>query len=148
MRGKTRVTTGLVATQRRWCAAAVLVAMGIVADGAFGQDLYTGAELYRAYCASCHGATGRGDGPVASSMKVEVPDLTRIMARQGQFPTDQIRRIIDGRTTLPPHGTRDMPVWGREFRSAAIGVPPQKQPVDKLIELLVDYVRSIQQRAE
>jgi hypothetical protein len=81
-------------------------------------------------------------------MKVEVPDLTRIMARQGRFPTEQIRRIIDGRTTLPPHGTRDMPVWGREFRSAAIGVPPQKQPVDKLIDLLVDYVRSIQQRAE
>jgi len=81
-------------------------------------------------------------------MKVEVPDLTRIMARQGRFPTEQIRRIIDGRTTLPPHGTRDMPVWGREFRSAAIGVPPQKQPADKLIDLLVDYVRSIQQRAE
>ena len=148
MRVKTTSTASLIAIRRPWCIAALLLAMSIVADGAFAQAPYTGAELYRAYCASCHGASGRGDGPVASSMKVEVPDLTRIMARQGRFPTEQIRRIIDGRTTLPPHGTRDMPVWGREFRSAAIGVPPQKQPADKLIDLLVDYVRSIQQRAE
>lgn len=130
------------------CATALLVSSGMMTEDARAQELYTGAELYRAYCASCHGASGHGDGPVASSMKVEVPDLTRIAARQGQFPAEQIRRIIDGRATLPPHGTRDMPVWGREFRSAAIGVPPQKQPADKLIDLLVDYVRSIQQRTE
>ena len=130
------------------CAAALGFALGIAAQGACAQDLHTGAGLYRAYCASCHGTTGRGDGPVASSMKVEVPDLTRIIVRQGHFPTEQIRRIIDGRTTLPPHGTRDMPVWGREFRSAAIGIPPQKQPADRLIDLLVRYVRSIQQPAD
>ena len=127
------------------CAAALLVSLGMGADSARAQQPYTGAELYRSYCASCHGASGHGDGPVASSMKVEVPDLTRIVARQGQFPSEQIRRIIDGRAALPPHGTRDMPVWGREFRSAAIGVPPQKQSADQLINLLVDYVRSIQQ---
>lgn len=131
------------------CAAAtLLISLAMNAEDARAQDPYTGPELYRAYCASCHGATGHGDGPVASSMKVEVPDLTRIVVRQGHFPTEQIRRIIDGRTTLPPHGTRDMPVWGREFRSAAIGVPPQKQSADKLIDLLVAYVRAIQQQAE
>lgn len=79
---------------------------------------YSGALLYKTYCASCHGARGHGDGTVASSMKVEVPDLTRISARQGgKFPTDQIRKIIDGRTTVPPHGTREMPVWGFAFQS-------------------------------
>src|SRR5512146_1208365 len=145
---RAKMAFSVIPMRRRWCTAVLLITLGIVSKGSLAQDLYTGAELYRSYCASCHGASGHGDGPVASSMKVEVPDLTRIVARQGQFPSEQIRRIIDGRAALPPHGTRDMPVWGREFRSAAIGVPPQKQPVDKLIELLVDYVRSIQQRAE
>lgn len=33
-----------------------------------------GANLYRAYCASCHGKNGKGDGPVAAALKATVPD--------------------------------------------------------------------------
>ena len=104
------------------------------------QDLsgyQSGESLYRAHCASCHGVDGRGDGPVAASLKVEVPDLTRIARRQGGvFPAEQLRRIIDGRTTLPPHGTRAMPVWGEAFGS-------EKQ-ASRVVELLVQYLQSIQ----
>jgi mono/diheme cytochrome c family protein len=32
----------------------------------------TGPDLYRGYCASCHGTEGKGDGPVAS---VSPPDF-------------------------------------------------------------------------
>ncbi len=50
----------------------------------------SGKELYRRFCAACHGAEGRGDGPVAGSFKVEVPDLTRARlahdARVGRGP--------------------------------------------------------------
>jgi len=35
-----------------------------------------GEELYRNYCAVCHGAEGRGDGPAASSLDPPPPDLT------------------------------------------------------------------------
>ncbi len=35
-----------------------------------------GEELYRDYCAVCHGAEGRGDGPAASSFDPPPPDLT------------------------------------------------------------------------
>jgi mono/diheme cytochrome c family protein len=124
------------------------VALGAAAmSGAGAEDLagYSGAELYRSYCASCHGVEAQGDGPVASSLRVEVPDLTRIAHRHGgRFPADQVRRIIDGRTTLPPHGTRTMPVWGQAFRAAgAEGSQTAAQP-DRLIELLVEYLRSIQ----
>jgi mono/diheme cytochrome c family protein len=114
---------------------------------ASGEDLtgYTGPGLYKEYCASCHGISGLGDGPVASSLKVEVPNLTRIAARQGgRFPADRIRKIIDGRTTMPPHGSREMPVWGQEFRSAAVNDLPAQQRVDGLIDLLVQYIQSIQ----
>ena len=102
---------------------------------------YDGPELFRVYCASCHGADGHGAGPVASSLKTDVPDLTQIARHQGgRFPEDQIRRIIDGRTALPPHGTRDMPVWGHAFRVATANDAES----DRLIDLLVQYLRSIQ----
>ncbi len=69
-----------------------------------------------------------------------VPDLTRLARRHGgTFPEDQVRKIIDGRTTLPPHGSREMPVWGFEFRAPE----PQQNP-DELITRLTNYVRSLQ----
>jgi mono/diheme cytochrome c family protein len=125
----------------RLCAvlgAAFLAWAGVRAAQA--QDLsgyQSGETLYRAHCASCHGLDGHGDGPVAASLKVEVPDLTRLARRQGgRFPAEQLRRIIDGRTTLPPHGTRTMPVWGQAFSS--------EQQANRLIDLLVQYLQSMQ----
>ena len=49
---------------------------------------YTGPQLYQRFCASCHGPQAYGDGPVAATLKVMVPDLTRIARRQqgGEFP--------------------------------------------------------------
>lgn len=35
-----------------------------------------GAPLYAANCAACHGVDGRGDGPLASRLRVRPPDLT------------------------------------------------------------------------
>jgi len=106
-----------------------------------------GAQLYKEFCASCHGETGHGDGPVASSLKVEVPDLTRLAIRHGgNFPTERVRAIIDGRTTMPPHGTRAMPVWGLAFGAAVPNDPGNEYRTQGFIALLVDYVRSIQHR--
>lgn len=103
---------------------------------------YTGSGLYQAYCASCHGVKGKGDGPVASSFRVSVPDLTRIAAREGgSFPAEQVRKIIDGRTAVPAHGSPAMPVWGLEFRDDT----PKQKHVRELVDLLVDYLRSLQE---
>ena len=75
-----------------------------------------GPELYRAYCASCHGPEGRGDGPAASSLK-NVPDLTRIAARNGGvFPSALVQHIIAGDNQIAAHGSRQMPVWGPIFQ--------------------------------
>jgi mono/diheme cytochrome c family protein len=105
---------------------------------------YSGAQLYRRFCASCHGPDAHGDGPVAASLRVLVPDLTLLANRHGgTFPADQVRKIVDGRTVQPPHGSRDMPVWGTEFQAAA---PPgsDQRNGDDLIDRLVDYLRGIQ----
>jgi mono/diheme cytochrome c family protein len=113
------------------------------------EDLssYNGAQLYRRFCASCHGARGLGDGSVAPSLKIMVPDLTRIAKRRGgEFPDDLVRRIIDGRAVQVPHGTRDMPVWGYEFRQAGAGSADAGASADELVNRLLDYVRSIQKQ--
>lgn len=76
-----------------------------------------GPNLYRAYCASCHGTDAKGGGPMAGSLRVSPPDLTRISSRNGgTFPFARVSRIISGEEPLPRgHGTHEMPVWGPVF---------------------------------
>lgn len=108
-----------------------------------------GAELYRLHCAGCHGAAGRGDGPVAPQMAVAVPDLTRIAARRGgQFPEDEIARIIDGLSPLAAHGTRHMPVWGYEFYASDADDETAQRQATGRVEQLTRYLGSIQQAGE
>jgi hypothetical protein len=80
-----------------------------------------GPELYKAYCAVCHGKEAKGDGPMAPSLKIAVADLTRIASRNhGKFPLTRIEKIISGEEQLPAgHGTRTMPVWGPVFSQIA-----------------------------
>lgn len=108
---------------------------------------YSGPQLYQRFCASCHGPQGYGDGPVAATLKVMVPDLTRIARRQqnGEFPEERIREIVDGRAVLPAHGLRDMPVWGYELEAQAPPDQPGRAAAQGLIDKLVAYLRSIQQ---
>src|SRR5689334_9348152 len=57
-----------------------------------------GAQLFRTYCASCHGTTGTGGGAAAVAMKVTPPDLTGIAARNnGVFPSERVRQIVLGK---------------------------------------------------
>jgi len=103
---------------------------------------YGGAELYQRLCASCHGHSGLGDGPVASQLKVLVPDLTRIARRHGGvFPAEDVRHIVDGRSVHMAHGTRTMPVWGYEFSATEDAT---STAAGELVRRLVEYLRSIQ----
>lgn len=104
----------------------------------------TGRELFTAHCASCHGANGRGDGPMAGQLRRDVPDLTRFTERNGgMFPSVRVGRIIDGRE-IPSHGASEMPVWGTTFMRF-----PGASPADVTarIEALTRFLESIQQRA-
>ena len=105
----------------------------------------SGQALYGRFCASCHGMTGRGDGPVASSFKVEVPDLTLIARRaQGSYPRDRIEKIIDGRFVVGAHGSRTMPVWGEDLSRLEIGNPDAERATRVIIGRLADYVWLLQ----
>jgi|SRR5690242_9901818 mono/diheme cytochrome c family protein len=75
-----------------------------------------GPKIFRTYCASCHGANGKGEGPVAPALKTKVPLLTTLAQRnQGTFPTARVRHIIAGDEGRAAHGSREMPVWGPVF---------------------------------
>ena len=80
-------------------------------------DSFKGPELFKAYCATCHGKDAKGAGPMAASLRIAPPDLTRIAVRNGgTFPFLQVQKIISGEQQFPTtHGTREMPVWGPIF---------------------------------
>ncbi len=122
----------------------MLIAGPALAAGPFAD--YSGRQLYERFCASCHGDAGFGDGPVAPSLKVLIPDLTRLYQRSGgTFPEERVRRIIDGRQVYPVHGTRYMPVWGQELWVEEGATAEAAADTRKLVGRLVEYLRSIQQ---
>lgn len=76
-----------------------------------------GETEYMNSCASCHGASGTGDGPLAGYLSGSLPDLTQLAANNnGVFPVTMVYSTIDGTMTTGPHGTREMPVWGNRYR--------------------------------
>jgi mono/diheme cytochrome c family protein len=77
-----------------------------------------GQQLYREYCAVCHGTEARGGGPAAAALKKAAADLTQIARKNaGKFPEARVRFVIDGEgAVIPAHGSREMPIWGRIFR--------------------------------
>ena len=78
-----------------------------------------GKTEYLSSCASCHGADGKGTGPVADALKTRPADLTMISKRNdGVFPFGRIYDIIDGRLEVKSHGVRDMPIWGFRYSPA------------------------------
>jgi mono/diheme cytochrome c family protein len=128
-------------------AAADLVDVPVASAPAEEISHYDGEQLYHRFCAACHGETGEGDGPVASFFKVAPPDLTTVARRRGgEYPADDMRRIIDGRDIRGPHGSRQMPVWGMEFYYADTGNPDKQRQVEELIDRLVEYLRKIQMK--
>ena len=102
-----------------------------------------GREVFRLYCAACHGVAGRGDGPLASNMRRKPADLTEIAKRNGnQFPSEMVFRTIDGRQPVRGHGGPDMPVWGDAFARSRDNATPTS--VRETIESLVGYIQSFQ----
>jgi len=91
-------------------ALALLAALTAGAAGA--QDAGVGERLYARYCTACHGPGGAGDGPMARTLTVAPPDLTRLAAENGgTFPRERVTWRIDGRDPLLAHGN-EMPVYG------------------------------------
>lgn len=127
-------------------AIAGLVALTAVAACQPVRPEYDGANLFRGYCASCHGMDATGTGPLSSSLNVRPPNLTTLEARYGEFPRARVAAVIDGRGMRSVHGTAEMPVWGWAFYDAerAAGEAEARELADARIDALVAYLQSIQ----
>jgi hypothetical protein len=127
---------------------ALVLAAGLLALGCSSRHLEepSGRQVYLRHCASCHGESGRGDGPVAASLKRPPSDLTAIArAAGGRFDERRVMQVIDGRTLVAEHGTREMPVWGVVFEEELEGQPYAGYTSMLRSRNLTDYLRSIQQ---
>lgn len=126
-------------------AAAALALGSIAPTGARAED--AGKQLFTRYCGACHGPGGEGDGILSGLLKVKPKDLTQIAKNNGgKFPTQRVMRFIDGTTDVRAHGNPDMPVWGEVFRESLQDSPAQKAEIRGTILLIVDYIRSIQEK--
>lgn len=98
-------------------------------------------EMFTSYCAACHGAEGKGNGPASKALAKTPADLTKIAARNnGTFPGVRVRRYIEGSDEIAAHGTRDMPMWGTLFRKMG-----SSDAAELRIESLAKYLEGMQQ---
>jgi len=138
-----------------WAILIVIIALAMVS---FGQEVKkevkhvpikptsaaSGQEMYKGYCAVCHGTSGKGDGPAASALKVPPPDLTTLAQKNGgKYPAMKVSAVIRGEDTLAAHGSKDMPVWGSLFWQMSGG---QTSEVQQRVSNLNKYIESLQQK--
>jgi hypothetical protein len=88
---------------------------------------------------------GKGDGPLAESLRFRPPDLTLLASRNGgTFPTTKVTRIVDGRDPVGGHGGPDMPVWGDAFKNAEGGFDDDE--VNRKIQAVVAHMERLQEK--
>jgi len=85
---------------------------------------YEGRRLYVSYCQLCHGTDGKGDGPLAKSMKISPADLTTTVRSRSDTI---LRKIItgEGRQTITGRDRHNllseaMPEWNDVFGESQI----------------------------
>jgi mono/diheme cytochrome c family protein len=98
-----------------------------------------GRKLFNQYCATCHGMTAKGEGPVAAALKVGPPDLTAIQKPGEKFPFYRVQEKIDGEKEVEAHGPRKMPVWGTVLKSRSGELQRHAD-----VYALVKYIESLQ----
>jgi cytochrome c553 len=103
-----------------------------------------GSLSFDLYCASCHGRTGKGDGPTAAALKTRPADLTTLARRNaGTFPKARVLEFVEGSQRAAAHGSPDMPVWGPTLRA----LDASDARVTVRLSNLVAFVESIQESA-
>lgn len=101
-----------------------------------------GKVMYQSYCAPCHGVDGRGNGPAAAAMKTQPTDLTQLSKEnKGKFPETHVASVLQFGSSLPAHGSAEMPIWGQLFGKI---VPASLQQTSLRISNLTYYLETIQ----
>lgn len=127
-----------------------LTLMGGVANAQPGK-LDLGQQEYQENCAVCHANDGKGKGPYVDFLRKAPPDLTQLTkSNGGVFPVNRVYETIEG-ANVPSHGSRDMPIWGLDYRNKAaeyyLDLPYDTEPyVQARILMLIEYISRLQAR--
>jgi mono/diheme cytochrome c family protein len=129
--------------------AAMLALSGISSATLAADKAGVGKLEYQSNCASCHGNDGKG-GAYVDFLKVTPPDLSQLSKKNGGvFPLERVYNVIDGRQEVKAHGTRDMPIWGKDYQIRAgeyyvdIGYDPEAYVRGRILAL-IDYLNRLQ----
>jgi mono/diheme cytochrome c family protein len=107
-------------------------------------DYSSGAYLYRAFCATCHGETGKGDGPVADIAGRRPADLTLLSRNHGgKYPRDHVLNVLENVKPLTGHEPPAMPNWRNLLRTTEGG---DARVARTRLVALADHVGTLQQK--
>ncbi len=107
-----------------------------------GSNPVSGLQLYKRYCAVCHGNDLKGNGPVSPEFKNPPADLTTLAQRhEGKFPDEYVQDVLRNGVKKPAHGDTEMPIWGPLFAS----IPGTDSALVSIrIVNLTNYIKSMQ----
>lgn len=105
-----------------------------------------GAAFFAANCASCHGSSGSGDGPLSAGLDPQATDLTMLArTNEGSFPRARALSYIYG-DPEQSHLARVMPQFGGVManETVPIEVDGVMTPTPVVLAGLLAYLESIQ----
>jgi mono/diheme cytochrome c family protein len=101
----------------------------------------SGNEMFRAYCAVCHGTDGKGNGPAAAYLKTQPTDLTRLAATNGgKYPDLRVSETLATKE-MAQHENLEISPWGHLFKSLNDGRGTARLRVANLTR----YIETLQQ---
>ncbi len=121
---------------RRWTLLSVLILLVVSgnalhwgsAEAKDKPDLQTGATIYKKYCARCHGAQGRGDGPATRILKTKPPDFTNRAYMAKKTDEELLTVIANG---------------GAAVGKSKLMPPYRKKLNERELRAVVAYIRSL-----
>lgn len=103
----------------------------------------SGDQMFRQFCAACHGSDAKGHGPAAYALKVPPADLTTLAKRHdGKFPYPYVSDVLLFGKGFPAHGSSEMPTWGPLFRYLD---QRNEAVVRQRVKKLSDYLATLQE---
>ena len=104
---------------------AVLLSTALVA---YAADAEQGKKLYGQFCASCHGQSGKGDGPAAAALNPKPRDHTDKEYMSKMSDDEMLKVIKNGGASVGKSPL--MPPWGASLK-------------DEQIQDIMAYVRTL-----
>ena len=127
----------MVRSFSRFALGALAAAAFLAAPAAHAGDAAAGKAKYEMFCASCHGPTGKGDGPVGAALNPKPRDFS---TGDFKFDTDK-----DGKAGTDADLTNVIKNGAAAYGGNAMMAPWGATLSEADLENVVAFVRSLKQ---